>query len=74
MFWLSICQTSNALDPITSNRRPWATVEKFWQFCQFYGDYQATPPSRRRQFIFYTEQARIRQRACGELEPCSDLR
>lgn len=64
MFWLSIAQTSQALDPIAPNRRPWAKVKKFWQFCRFYGDYQATPPSLRRQLIIDREQARRQAKAC----------
>jgi hypothetical protein len=65
MLWLSICQTSNALDPIAANRRPWAKVEKFWRFCQLYGEYQATPPSLRRQFIIKTEQDRDKAKSCS---------
>ena len=43
MFWLSIANVSSALEPIAAYSRPWATVKKFWQFCNAYGEYQATP-------------------------------
>ncbi|MBD1915423.1 MULTISPECIES: hypothetical protein [Cyanophyceae] len=65
MFWLSIAQRSEAFDPITTNRRPWAKVKKFWQFCRFYGDYQATPPSLRRQFIIDRAQSRHPAKSCS---------
>lgn len=58
MFWLSISQTSTALDPVVAHRQPWAKVERFWRFCKLYGEYQATPPSLRRQFLLNMEQAR----------------
>ena len=51
MLWLSMVQTSTALNPIAPDSRPWARVEKFWRFCNRYGDYQATPPHLRRQFM-----------------------
>ncbi|MBE9157656.1 hypothetical protein IQ265_12585 [Nodosilinea sp. LEGE 06152] len=73
MLWLSIGQTSEALDPIAVNSRPWATLEKFWRFCKLYGDYQATPPRLRRQFIINLEQARKNDQVCGEVEPCAEL-
>jgi hypothetical protein len=50
MFWLSICQTSEALDPVAGNSRPWANMQRFWRFCQRYGEYQSLPPSQRRKF------------------------
>ncbi|MGB3308385.1 MAG: hypothetical protein WBG32_17365 [Nodosilinea sp.] len=56
MLWLSMCQTSEALNPLVGNRKPWANLENFWRFCQLYGDYQATPPGLRRQFIIKIEQ------------------
>lgn len=65
MFWLSISQTSTALDPVVAHSPPWAKMEKFWRFCRLYGEYQATPPSLRRQFILDMEQA------CREAKSCS---
>ncbi|MGF1517101.1 MAG: hypothetical protein ACFCVB_04750 [Nodosilinea sp.] len=67
MLWLSICNTSEALDPVAGNSCPWANVEKFWRFCQLYGDYQATPPSHRRQFIMDREQARRLVKTCSHM-------
>ncbi|MBE9137808.1 hypothetical protein IQ254_11495 [Nodosilinea sp. LEGE 07088] len=67
MLWLSMCQTSNALDPIAANSRPWAKVEKFWRFCQLYGDYQATSPSLRRQLAINIEQDRDKAKSCSML-------
>lgn len=64
MLWLSICQTSDALDKVSASRRPWAKVQRFWRFCQRYGEYQALPPSQRRQFIIAMEQARCEARTC----------
>ncbi|WOD40441.1 hypothetical protein [Nodosilinea sp. E11] len=57
MLWLSIAQTSGALDPLIAPHRPWSRVMALWQFCRLYGDYQATPPSLRRQFLIDREQA-----------------
>jgi hypothetical protein len=68
MLWLSICNTSEALNPVAGPSRPWANVEKIWRFCQLYGDYQATPPSRRRQFILDREQARRQAETCSHLQ------
>lgn len=68
MLWLCIFNTSKALDPVTGPSSPWANVEKFWQFCQLYGDYQATPPGRRRQFVIDREQARRRAEACSPMQ------
>jgi len=51
MIWLSISRRASVLDPIAAPSRPWARLHQFWQFCQFYGDYQVTPPRQRRQFI-----------------------
>lgn len=73
MLWLSMCQTSEALDPIAANSRPWATVEKFWRFCKLYGNYQATPPHLRRQFIINFEQARKNEQAHNAVDPCIEL-
>ena len=56
MFWLSISNVSPALDPIAADSRPGSILRKFWQFCRFYGEYQATPPSQRRNFILRMEQ------------------
>lgn len=56
MFWLSISHVSPALDPIAARSRPWFIARRFWQFSQSYGDYQATPPSQRRNFIFRLDQ------------------
>ncbi|PSN13866.1 hypothetical protein C7293_14065 [filamentous cyanobacterium CCT1] len=66
-------QTSEALAPIAPDSRPWATVEKFWQFCKRYGDYQATPPRLRRQFIINLEQARKNEPVQNEVDPCAEL-
>jgi hypothetical protein len=63
MFWLSISNVSPALEPIAAHSRPWSTVKKFWQFCNSYGEYQATPPGQRRQFILNMEQA-LKQKPC----------
>jgi len=57
MFWLSIANVSSALEPIAAYSRPWATVKKFCQFCNAYGEYQATPLGQRRRFILNMEQA-----------------
>jgi hypothetical protein len=65
MLWLSICHTSDALDPVTTNSRPWANVKKFWRFCKLYGDYQATPPSLRRQLLINIEQDRAQAKSCS---------
>ncbi|WP_169612658.1 hypothetical protein [Nodosilinea sp. P-1105] len=51
MFWLSMVQTSAALQPIAAHSRPWSHLKQFWRFCCFYGEYQAQPPSRRRRFM-----------------------
>lgn len=67
MLWLSMCQTSEALDPIAGNRRPWANVQKFWRFCQRYGDYQSLPPSQRRKFVIALEQAGLEAKTCSDL-------
>lgn len=64
MLWLSICQTSTALDPIAAPSRPWAKVQKFWRFCQQYGEYQATPPSQRRRFVMALEETRRGSKPC----------
>lgn len=63
MLWLSIYQNSEVLSPLTGDSRPWAKVGLFWRFCRLYGDYQATPPHLRRQFVINMEQAR-KERAC----------
>ncbi|MGG6241522.1 hypothetical protein ACQ4N7_23090 [Nodosilinea sp. AN01ver1] len=73
MLWLSMVQTSEALDPIAPDSRPWATVEKFWRFCKLYGDYQATPPRLRRQFIISLEQARKNESGQNGVDRCADL-
>jgi hypothetical protein len=56
MFWLSISNVAPALDPIAANTRPGSILRRFWQFCQSYGEYQATPPKQRRNFILRMEQ------------------
>jgi hypothetical protein len=55
MFWLSTVNVSQAMEPIASDSRPWATLKKFWQFSSLYGSYQAEPPSQRRLFILELE-------------------
>jgi len=55
MFWLSISSISPELEAIAAHTRPWATLKKFWQFCNAYGEYQAHPPSQRRKFILEKE-------------------
>lgn len=65
MLWLSTCHTSDVFNPIVANRTPWANLETFWQFCQLYGDYQATPPSLRRRFIQKIEQDRDKAASCS---------
>ncbi len=68
MLWLSMGQTSEALDPIVGNRRPWANMQKLWRFCQRYGDYQATPPSHRRNFVIaLADQAGLEAKTCSDL-------
>lgn len=67
MLWLSMCQTSDALDPVAANSRPWANLQTFWRFCQRYGEYQATPPSQRRKFVIAMEQARRGAKTCSDL-------
>ena len=56
MFWLSTANVSPELAPLAAHTRPWAVLVKMWRFCNFYGEYQATPPSLRRQFIIELEQ------------------
>lgn len=65
MLWLSMCQTSEALNPIVANYHPWAKLKTLWQFCELYGDYQATPPHLRRRFIQKIEQERDKAAACS---------
>ncbi|WP_156119681.1 hypothetical protein [Leptolyngbya sp. KIOST-1] len=72
MFWLSICQRSEALDPIAPDSRPWANVEKFWRFCKLYGDYQATPPRLRRRFILNLESTLEQASSGGQAYPTVD--
>ncbi|MEA5448468.1 hypothetical protein VB780_07815 [Leptolyngbya sp. CCNP1308] len=68
MVWLSITQNVDALDPVAAHSRPWAKVEKFWRFCNRYGDYQATPPRLRRQFIIEMERARSQAKSCADAQ------
>ena len=56
MFWLSTANVSPELAPLAAHTRPWAVLVKMWRFCNFYGEYRATPPSLRRQFIIELEQ------------------
>lgn len=56
MFWLSTANVSPELAPVAAHTRPWAILVKMWRFCNFYGEYQATPPSSRRQFVIELEQ------------------
>jgi hypothetical protein len=65
MLWLSTIHFSSALDAITPRTRPWSVVQRFWQFCNIYGEYQTQPPSHRRQFIVELEQ-RLAAAADGE--------
>ncbi|MEM9004798.1 MAG: hypothetical protein AAGE59_14905 [Cyanobacteria bacterium P01_F01_bin.86] len=58
MFWLSISSCSSELNAIAAHTRPWATLKKFWQFSQTYGEYHSLPPSRRRQFLIDMEQSK----------------
>lgn len=51
MIWLSISNVSPASESIAADSRPWAKLKRFWEFCRFYGEYQATPLWQRRQFI-----------------------
>lgn len=67
MLWLSICQTSEALDAVAANSRPWAKGQRFWRFCQSYGEYQSLPPGQRRRFILAMEQASRGANACSDL-------
>ncbi|WP_155523600.1 hypothetical protein [Nodosilinea nodulosa] len=55
MLWLSMVHVSDELEPIAADSRPWATLQKFWRFCNLYGEYQSRPPSLRRQFIVELE-------------------
>ena len=35
------------------------SLKKFWLFSQFYGEYQALPPEKRRRFVETFEQQRL---------------
>ncbi|MFQ4138848.1 hypothetical protein PGN35_021290 [Nodosilinea sp. PGN35] len=69
MVWLSITQNAAALDCVAAHSRPWAQVEKFWRFCDRYGNYQATPPRLRRQFVIEMERARRQAKSCPNAQP-----
>lgn len=68
MLWLSTTNVSPELEGIAAYTRPWAILKRFWQFSQQYGEYQATPPSHRRQFILDMEQQE--KEADMAFEPC----
>ncbi|MEM6435623.1 MAG: hypothetical protein AAF773_17490 [Cyanobacteria bacterium P01_D01_bin.115] len=71
MFWLSTANVSPELAPLAAHTRPWAVLVKMWRFCNFYGEYRATPPSLRRQFVIELEH---RQQEVGSTAPvcCQD--
>jgi len=64
MFWLSISNVSPALEPIAADSRLGFIVRRFWQFCRSYGEYQATPPSQRRNFILDMEEQQHQKSPC----------
>ena len=68
MFWLSISTQSPELDAIAPQTRLWAIIKKIGQFSNTYGEYQALPPSQRRNFILEQEHQRNQAEGCSE--PC----